>query len=185
MRRAVRAAAVVAIGAIALVGCSDDGGDAADTTTTEAVAADAGDATEATASATDGDFSVTLTFWRSSELDLSTDEPPLPDRDELPPAIDLDLYWDDAADCFIWDRTVAESIGGGIRRNTASDFVIGEEDGVTVFTYTQNAGKCDEEFEGQAGTVKTFRSDYLVVDETTGQTGDALWVGVTDVQTPD
>jgi hypothetical protein len=140
------------------------------------------DADEAASPATDGDFVVVLSFWPTSELDTSSGAPPVPDPAEQPSRIDLDLIWDDPADCFIWDRTVADSIGGGIRRNTASDFVLEDDDGVIVFTYTQNAGRCDEEFGSSDGTVKTFRSDVLVVDETTGQTGDALWVGVTEVR---
>ena len=177
MRRMLLAAMIAAL---VVGGCSDDDGDGGGEPAATTAPTGQDETTQATASATSGEHMVTLTFWPSSQLDLSTDAPPLPDRDELPAAIELDLYWDDPADCFIWDRTVDESIGGGIRRNTASDFVVEEgEDGVIVFTYTQNAGRCDEEFEGQDGTVKTFRSDYLIIDETTGQTGDALWVGVT------
>jgi hypothetical protein len=53
-------------------------------------------------------------------------------------------------------------------------------DGVWVFSYRQNASRCSDDF-STTGTVKTMRSDVLTVDQTTGQTGDALWGGVIDV----
>jgi hypothetical protein len=52
-----------------------------------------------------------------------------------------------------------------------------------VFSYAQNAKRCDpDEFNKVGGTVKTYRSDVLTLDETTGQTGDASWGAVVDVE---
>ena len=122
-------------------------------------------------------YAVTLSFWPSSELtgsDVPTSEP----------RTELTFTWEDPSECFVWIRSVAESLGGGERTNVASTFALDASNPDEIqFTYVQNSSSCCSEFT-TAGSEKTFYSHLLVIDETTGQTGDPLHVAVTDYRVP-
>ena len=123
-------------------------------------------------------YSVTLSFWPSSELDGSDEVPTTEPRTEL------NFTWNDPSECFVWIRSVAESIGGGERTNVASDFVLDTSNPDEIqLTYIQNSSSCCSEF-ATPGTEKTFYSNIVIIDETTGQTGDPLYVAVTDYRAP-
>ena len=66
------------------------------------------------------------------------------------------------------------------KNNVASDFILDTSNPEEVYlTYIQNSSSCCSEF-ATPGTEKTFYSNILTKDETTGQTGDPLYVAVTD-----
>ena len=124
-------------------------------------------------------YSVTLSFWESSELDDADDSIPTTE-----PRQTLEFTWDDSEECFVWIRTVNESIGGGERTNVASSFSLDASNtDEVVFTYTQNSSNCCNEF-NTPGTEKTFYNHKLIEDESTSQTGNALRVAVTDYRVP-
>jgi hypothetical protein len=159
--------------ALLLVSCGSDDSGAAASTTSEAVAPVA---------SKPGDHMVALAFWPGSQLDTTSGAPLVPATS--PPRITLEFTWIDPTECFVWVRDVAASAGGGTRSNTATDFELRRgADDAWIFTYRQNASRCGEGF-ATDGTVKTFRSDVLTEDPSTGQTGDALWAGVVEVVTP-
>lgn len=125
----------------------------------------------------DSPYAVTLSFWHSSELtgsDIPTSEP----------RTELTFTWEDPSECFVWIRSVAESLGGGMRTNVASTFALDTSNPDEVqLTYVQNSSSCCSEF-ATPGTEKTFYSNILIEDETTGQTGDPLQVAITDYRVP-
>lgn len=122
-------------------------------------------------------YSVTLSFWEGSEVE----------GDAVPtstPRQTIEFTWDDNQECFVWIRNVSASLGGGERLNVASQFSLDTSDPDSiVFRYVQNSSSCCDEF-NTPGTEKTFYSDRLIEDETTGQTGNPLQVAVTDFRVP-
>ncbi len=114
---------------------------------------------------------VRLGFWRSSKS-------PGPEVPEEDPIQIIDFTWTDPEECFVWIRDVDPEAGGGKRMNVGTSFSFELRGDEVSFTYVQNAGACCGEFLGWEGNPKTFHSDKLVKDESTGQTGDALMVAV-------
>jgi hypothetical protein len=125
-------------------------------------------------------YSVTLSFWKSSEVSDTS----VPDPEVQAPELSLEMTWTDPTECFVWVRTVLGS--DELRANVGSDFelVHDAESGLTTLTYTQNASRCCAEF-ATTGTVKVFDSETLVEDESTAQLGDPLMVAVTDYRMPE
>ena len=77
-------------------------------------------------------YSVTFSFWPSSELDGSDAVPTTEPRTELIPFLER------SSECFVWIRSVAESIGGGERTNVASDFILETSNPEEIYlTYIQ------------------------------------------------
>ena len=109
---------------------------------------------------------------------------------KVKPVQTLTFTWEDPSECFAWIRDVAGS-SGKTRLNVASDFEITNKmDGSHELSFTQNAGKCCDEFVDKdtgaekEGTKKTFNSKTLTVDDSTCQQDDCLWVALTSIKLP-
>ena len=120
-------------------------------------------------------YSATLSFWKSSEIE---DPSRIPDQE---PYHQLEFTWTEPQECFSWLRTVAGS--DELRLNVANAFSLRFEGEQVKFAYGQNGWVCCEEFT-RAAVIKEFFNDRLVLDETTGQQGDPLYVGLTDYRAP-
>ena len=121
---------------------------------------------------------VRLGFWRSSKFP----GPEVPDED---PIQTIDFTWSDPEECFVWIRDVDPEAGGGKRMNVGTSFSFEFRGDEVSFTYVQNSGACCGEFQvlGWEGTSKTFHTDKLEPDQSTGQTGDMLMVAVVAYRT--
>ena len=86
----------------------------------------------------DAPYSVTLTFWKSSEVDGTE----IPDTE---PLTSNEFTWTEPDDCFVWWREVDET--GEMRMNvmTALSLEVGD-DGEVKFAYAQNSWTCCTEF---------------------------------------
>ena len=160
-------------------------------------------------------YAATISFWKNSqlegeplkyefykkEIDVNGKKMSIPISkkgdilvedvlSKVKPVQTLTFTWEDPAECFAWIREVAGS-SGEKRLNVASDFEITNKvDGSHELSFTQNAGKCCDEFVDKdsgvekEGTRKTFNSKTLTVDESTCQQDDCLWVGLTSIKFP-
>ena len=123
-------------------------------------------------------YGVTLSFWEADDVDGTA----VPTTE---PRMVLDFSWTDPTECFVWIRSVSESLGGGERTNVASEFSLDISNSEEIaFTYLQNSSSCCNEF-ATPGTEKTFYSHMVLEDETTGQTGSPLQVAVTNYRAPE
>ena len=127
-------------------------------------------------------FAADLSFWKSSEVS----GPRVPT--DVDPAAVIEFTWTDPQECFAWVRNVSPGQGGGKRLNVATGFSLEFQGNLAVLTYVQNAKRCCDELEccsdvdqiDTIGTRKTFYSNLLTLDESTGQRGDPLQAAVTD-----
>ena len=160
-------------------------------------------------------YAATISFWKTSQLEAEPLKYEFSKKDvtvsgkkmsvavskkgdilteevlsKVKPIQTLTFTWEDPSECFAWIRNVAGS-SGKTRLNVASDFEITNKmDGSHELTFTQNAGKCCDEFVDKdtgvekEGTKKTFNSKTLTVDESTCQQDDCLWVALTSIKFP-
>ena len=160
-------------------------------------------------------YAATISFWKTSQLEAEPLKYEFSKKDvtvsgkkmsvavskkgniltedvlsKVKPVQTLTFTWEDPSECFAWIRNVAGS-SGKTRLNVASDFEITNKmDGSHELSFTQNAGKCCDEFVDKdtgaekEGTKKTFNSKTLTVDESTCQQDDCLWVGLTSIKFP-
>ena len=160
-------------------------------------------------------YAATISFWKTSQLEAEPLKYEFSKKDvtvsgkkmsvavskkgdilteevlsKVKPIQTLTFTWEDPSECFAWIRSVAGS-SGKTRLNVASDFEITNKmDGSHELSFTQNAGKCCDEFVDKdtgaekEGTKKTFNSKTLTVDESTCQQDDCLWVGLTSIKFP-
>ena len=160
-------------------------------------------------------YAATISFWKTSQLEAEPLKYEFSKKDvtvsgkkmsvavskkgniltedvlsKVKPIQTLTFTWEDPSECFAWIRNVAGS-SGKTRLNVASDFEITNKmDGSHELSFTQNAGKCCDEFVDKdtgvekEGTKKTFNSKTLTVDESTCQQDDCLWVALTSIKFP-
>lgn len=124
----------------------------------------------------DAPYSVTLSFWYSSEIDDPSRIP-----DDVEPHQTMTFTWTNPQECFVWLRKVSGS--DEPRLNVANAFSLEIQNDVAKFAYAQNGWVCCEEFD-RIGVIKEFYSDRLILDETTGQQGDPSYVAVTEYRRP-
>lgn len=157
-------------------------------------------------------YAATISFWKTSQLESEPLKCEFSKKDvtvngnkvsvpvskkgniltedvlsKVKPIQTLTFTWEDPSECFAWIRNVA----GKSKLNVASDFEITNKmDGSHELSFTQNAGKCCNEFVDKdtgvekEGTKKTFNSKTLTVDESTCQQDDCLWVALTSIKFP-